>query len=138
VTKKDFSEIFQLSERTIDYLVLTKQIPFFRVAKMYFDPRVVCYFHPESYGYRLGKSAIEAVGVASKRCWRYDWAVDLDTKGFFDFIDHGLLMRAVGKHTDNRWLLLFIERWQKAPVHEEDGTLCSRGKGSTQGSVMSP
>jgi hypothetical protein len=57
-----------------------------------------------------GKSAIEAVGVARKRCWRYDWVLDLDIKGFFDNIDHELLMRAVTKHTDNKWLLLYIER----------------------------
>jgi RNA-directed DNA polymerase len=108
------------------------------VAKMYFEPEVDQYFHPDSYGYRPGKSAIDAVGVARKRCWRYNWVVDLDIKGFFDNIDHGLLMRAVRKHTDNKWLLLYIERWLKAPVQAEDGTLFSRGKGSPQGSVISP
>ena len=108
------------------------------VAKMYFEPEVDQYFHPDSYGYRPGKSAIDAVGIARKRCWRYNWVVDLDIKGFFDNIDHGLLMRAVRKHTDNKWLLLYIERWLKAPVQAEDGTLFSRGKGSPQGSVISP
>jgi RNA-directed DNA polymerase len=108
------------------------------VAKMYFEPEVDRYFHPDSYGYRPGKSAIEAVGVARKRCWRYYWVVDLDIKGFFDNIDHGLLMRAVRKHTDNKWLLLYIERWLKAPAQAEDGTLVSREKGSPQGSVVSP
>lgn len=108
------------------------------VAKIYFEPEVDRYFHPDSYGYRPGKSAIEAVGVARRRCWRYDWVVDLDIKGFFDNIDHELLMRAVREHTDNRWLLLYIERWLKAPVQAEDGTLVSRGKGSPQGSVISP
>jgi RNA-directed DNA polymerase len=108
------------------------------VAKMYFEPEVEHYFHPDSYGYRAGKSAIEAVGVARKRCWRYDWVLDCDIKAFFDEIDHGLLMRAVRKHTDNKWLLLYIERWLKAPVQVEDGTIYSRGKGSPQGSVISP
>jgi RNA-directed DNA polymerase len=108
------------------------------VAKMYFEPEVDHYFHPDSYGYRPGKSAIEAVGVARKRCWRYDWVVDCDIKAFFDEIDHELLMRAVGKHTDNKWLLLYIERWLKAPVQTADGTLVSREKGSPQGSVISP
>lgn len=108
------------------------------VAKMYFEPEVDPYFHPGSYGYRPGKSAIEAVGVARKRCWRYNWAVDLDIKGFFDNIDHELLMRAVRKHTDSKWLLLYIERWLKAPVQAADGTLDSREKGSPQGSVISP
>jgi RNA-directed DNA polymerase len=108
------------------------------VAKMYLEPEVDCYFHPDSYGYRPGKSAIEAVGAARKRCWRYDWVLDCDIKAFFDEIDHELLMRAVRKHTDNRWLLLYIERWLKAPMQAEDGTLCSRGKGSPQGSGFSP
>jgi RNA-directed DNA polymerase len=108
------------------------------VAKMYFEPKVDHHFHPDSYGYRPGKSAIEAVGMARKRCWRHNWVLDLDIKGFFDNIDHGLLMRAVRKHTDIKWLLLYIERWLKAPVQTEDGTFVSREKGSPQGSVISP
>jgi RNA-directed DNA polymerase len=108
------------------------------VAKMYFEPEVECYFHPDSYGYRPKKSATEAVGVARQRCWRYDWALDLDIKGFFDNIDHELMLRAVRKHTDCKWLLMYIERWLKAPVQLEDGTLVNRDKGSPQGSVISP
>ena len=108
------------------------------VAKMYFEPKVDHHFHPDSYGYRPGKSAIEAVGMARKRCWRHNWVLDLDIKGFFDNIDHGLLMRAVRKHTDIQWLLLYIERWLKALVQTEDGTFVSREKGSPQGSVISP
>ena len=108
------------------------------VAKIYFEPEVDHYFHPDSYGYRPGKSAIEAVGVARKRCWRYDWVLDFDIKAFFDEIDHELLMRAVRKHTDSKWLLLYIERWLKAPVQTANGTIVGRGKGSPQGSVISP
>jgi len=76
--------------------------------------------------------------VARKRCWRHNWVLDLDIKGFFDNIDHELLMRAVRKHTDSKWLLLYIERWLKAPVQIADGTLVNREKGSPQGSVISP
>jgi RNA-directed DNA polymerase len=108
------------------------------VAKMYFEPRVEPNFHPDSYGYRPGKSAIEAVGVARERCWRSAWVLDLDIKGFFDNIDHELMMRAVRKHTDCKWLLLYITRWLKAPIQLEDGSLVSREKGSPQGSVISP
>ena len=108
------------------------------VVKIYFEPEVRSYFHPDSFGYRPQKSAIEAVGVARKRCWRYDWVLDLDIKSFFDEIDHELLMRAVRKHTDSKWLLLYIERWLKAPVQTPEGTLISRKKGSPQGSVMTP
>jgi len=108
------------------------------VAKMYFEPEIEGIFHPDSYGYRPNKSALDAVGMARKRCWRYDWALDLDIKSFFDNISHELLMRAVGKHTQCKWLLLYIERWLKAPMQLADGTLISRDKGSPQGSVISP
>jgi group II intron reverse transcriptase/maturase len=108
------------------------------VVKRYLEPILEEYFHPDSYGYRPGKSAIEAVGTARQRCWRYDWVLDLDIKGFFDNIDHELMLRAVRKHTDCKWLLLYIERWLKAPVQLEDGTLVTRDKGSPQGSVISP
>ena len=108
------------------------------VVKMYLEPKVEMYFHPDSYGYRPRKSATEAVGVARKRCWRYDWVLDLDIKAFFDNLDHDLLMRAVRKHTDSKWVILYIERWLKAPVQLEDGTLEKRGKGTPQGGVISP
>ena len=108
------------------------------VAKIYFEPAVEGYFHPDSYGYRPKKSAIEAVGAARKRCWRYEWVLDFDIKSFFDEIDHELLTRAVRKHTDCKWLWLYIERWLKAPVELKDGILVSRDKGSPQGSVISP
>jgi RNA-directed DNA polymerase len=94
------------------------------VAKTYFEPEIEPLFHPDAYAYRPGKSAIEAVGVARQRCFRYAWVLDLDIKGFFDNIDHGLMMRAVRKHTDCKWLLLYIERWLKAPVQ-------TNGKGLT-------
>ena len=108
------------------------------VVKRYLEPILEEHFHPDSYGYRPGKSAIEAVGVARQRCWRYDWVLDLDIKGFFDSIDHDLLMRAVRKHTDCKWVRLYIERWLKAPVQLEDGSLIHREKGTPQGGVVSP
>jgi group II intron reverse transcriptase/maturase len=95
-------------------------------------------FHPDSYGYRPGKSALEAVGQTRKRCWRFDWVMDLDIKGFFDNINHDLLMKAVRKHTDCRWVLLYIERWLTAPVLMPDGSLSRTGKGTPQGGVISP
>lgn len=108
------------------------------VVKRYLEPKVEPHFHPDSYGYRPGKSAIQAVGQARKRCWRYDWVIDLDIKGFFDNIDHELVMLAVRKHTSCRWVLLYIERWLKAPVQLQDGTLVKREKGTPQGGVISP
>ena len=94
-------------------------------------------FHSNSYGYRPGKSAIEAVREARERCWRYDWVLDLDIKGFFDSIDWELMLRAVRHHTDCAWVLLYIERWLKAPVQMEDGSVVPRTAGTPQGGVIS-
>ena len=108
------------------------------VVKRYLEPELEKHFHSDSYGYRPGRSTADAVGVARRRCWEYDWVLDLDVKGFFDNIDHDLLMRAVQKHTDCRWVLLYIQRWLEAPVQLPDGSLEARGKGTPQGSVISP
>ena len=108
------------------------------VVKGYLEPGLEKYFHPDSYGYRPKKSALDAVGMARQRCWRYDWALHLDIRRYFDSIPHELLLKAVRKHTDCGWVLLYIERWLRAPVQLEDGTLEPREKGSPQGSVVSP
>jgi len=108
------------------------------VVKMYLEPWIEPRFHPDSYGYRPGKSAVEAVGVARERCMRHGWVLDLDIRRFFDNLDHELMMRAVRKHTDSKWILLYIERWLKAPAQMEDGTCVSRHKGTPQGGVASP
>jgi RNA-directed DNA polymerase len=108
------------------------------VVKMYLEPWIEPRFHPDSYGYRPGKSAVEAVGVARQRCMRHGWVLDLDIRGFFDNLDHELMMRAVRKHTDSKWILLYIERWLKAPAQMEGGTCVSRHKGTPQGGVVSP
>jgi len=108
------------------------------VVKMYLEPKVEPLFHPDSYGYRPNKSALDAVGTCRRRCWRYSWVVDLDIKGFFDNIDHSLMMHAVRKHTDCKWVLLYVERWLKAPVELDDGTRMPRERGTPQGGVASP
>ena len=108
------------------------------VVKLYLEPQVDPYFHKDSYGYRPGKSALDAVGMARKRCWRNNFVLDVDIKGFFDNINHELLMKAVSKHTDCKWVLLYIERWLKAPVQFEDGSQEARDKGTPQGGVISP
>ncbi len=108
------------------------------VVKHHLEPQVDPKFHPDSSGYRPRKSALDAVGVARQRCWRYDWVLDLDIKAFFDNIDPDLLMRAVRKHTDCPWVLLYIERWLKAPVQMPDGSIVGRDRGTPQGGVISP
>jgi RNA-directed DNA polymerase len=108
------------------------------VVKMYLEPVVEPHFHPDSYGYRPGKSAADALAATRQRCWRYDWVIDLDVRAFFDNLDHALVLRAVGKYTQSRWILLYIERWLQAPAQLEDGTLVPRTKGTPQGGVVSP
>ena len=108
------------------------------VVRRYLEPLLEPIFHEDSYGYRPGRSAIDAIRSARQRCWRHDWVLDLDIKGFFDSIDWTLLLKAVRKHTDCRWVLLYIERWLKAPAMLEDGTLVPRERGTPQGGVISP
>jgi RNA-directed DNA polymerase len=108
------------------------------VVKMHLEPKIEPLFHPDSYGYRPFKSAHDAVGQARKRCWKYDWVLDLDIKGFFDNIPHELLMRAVRKHAPEKWVVLYVERWLKAPAQNEQGQLTTREKGTPQGGVASP
>ncbi len=108
------------------------------VVRRYLEPILEPVFHPDSYGYRPGRSAIDAVRTARQRCWRYHWVLDIDIKGFFDNIDHELLLRALRRHTDCPWVLLYVERWLKAPVMLDDGTLVERDRGTPQGGVISP
>ncbi len=108
------------------------------VVRRYLEPLLEPVFHTDSYGYRPKRSAIDAIRTARQRCWRYDWVLDMDIKGFFDNIDHELLLKAVRHHTDCRWVVLYIERWLKAPVMLGDGTLVDRDKGTPQGGVISP
>ena len=107
-------------------------------AKLYLEPKIDPIFLEASYGYRPGKSAIEAVGQARKRCWKYDYVIDLDIKGLFDNIDHELLMKAVRKHVEEPWILLYIERWLKAPFQTKEGEIIPRTAGTPQGGVISP
>lgn len=108
------------------------------VAKMYFEPEVEPYFLADSYGYRPKKSALDAVAVTRQRCWRYDWLLEFDIKGLFDNISHELLLGAVRKHTQSRWIILYIERWLKTPFQTKDGRLIERNSGTPQGGVISP
>lgn len=108
------------------------------VVKLVLEPEVEPHFHVDSYGYRPNRSAVQAVGVARQRCWKYDWVVDLDISAFFDSMDHALLMRAVRKHTQNPWVRLYVERWLKAPVQMDDGSILARDRGTPQGGVISP
>lgn len=108
------------------------------VVKLVFEPEVEPHFYQDSYGYRPNKSALDAVGITRTRCWKYNFVLEFDIKGLFDNIDHELIMKAVRKHTNNKWVILYIERWLKAPMQLHDGTLIERTKGTPQGGVISP
>lgn len=108
------------------------------VVKEILEPELEKHFHPDSYGYRPGKSAHQALGQARERCWRSDWVLDLDIRSFFDTLDHDLLLRAVRRHTDEKWVVLYIERWLKAPVMLPNGEVEERDRGTPQGGVASP
>jgi RNA-directed DNA polymerase len=108
------------------------------VVKLTFEPKVEPYFLPDSYGYRPNKSALDAIGVTRQRCWSFDWVVEYDIRGLFDNLDHKLLMKAVKKHTDNKWVILYIERWLKTPMQLPDGNLQQKIRRIMQGWVISP
>lgn len=105
---------------------------------MVLEPELEPVFHEDSYGYRPGRSALQALAVTRRRCWDDDWVIDLDIRAFFDTIDHELLMRAVRHHTDLPWVMLYVARWLSAPLQHIDGTRTTRDRGSPQGSAISP
>lgn len=109
------------------------------VVKRRLEPRLERVFHPDSYGYRPMKSAHDAIEATRRRCWKFDWVIDLDIKGFFDNIDHRLLLKAIDKHVDEKWIRLYLVRWLEAPVLDgETGKLRERSLGTPQGGVVSP
>lgn len=107
------------------------------VAKLYFEPCVEPIFYEDSYGYRPNKSAIQALEATRTRCWRKDWVLEFDIRGLFDNIRHDYLMEMVKKHTKEKWIILYIQRWLTAPFQMEDGTIVERKSGTPQG-VISP
>lgn len=108
------------------------------VVKMSIEDRFEKIFHEDSYGYRPNKNAHQALAKAKVRCWKKDWVIDLDIKGFFDNIPHNLLMKAVRKHCNEKWVLLYIGRWLVASLEKENGETVARTKGVPQGSVIGP
>jgi RNA-directed DNA polymerase len=108
------------------------------VVKQIIEPELDPTFHPDSFGYRPGRSAQQAIAVTRKRCWQYNWVVEFDIKGAFDQIDHVLLMKAVRSHIKEDWILLYVERWLKAPFETAKGTQVPRERGTPQGGVVSP
>src|SRR4029434_5062773 len=108
------------------------------VVKLTLEPVLEPLFHPDDYGSRPGKSALAAVGITRERCWRYDWLLEFDIRAAFDSIDHSLLLKALKKHTDCPWVLLYIERWLTVPFQYSDGRVEARTAGLPQGGILTP
>src|SRR5262249_33073514 len=108
------------------------------VVAMELEKRVEPKFYPDSYGYRPKRSALDAVGTCRRRCWEYDWVVDLDIQKFFDSVDHSLMVKAVEANTGQPWVVLYVKRWLAAPTQYPDGSLHERDRGTPQGSAVSP
>ena len=102
------------------------------------EPLMEPCFHEDSFGYRPHRSAHDAIAKAERRCWKYAWVLDIDISKFFDTIDHGLLMKAVEKHINIKWILLYIKRWLTVPYQRSDGEIVKRDMGVPQGSVIGP
>lgn len=108
------------------------------VVKDYLEPELEKVFHPSSFGYRPGKGAHNAIKQCQDNCIKYAWVIDVDIKGFFDNINHDLMLQLLQRHTQEKWVLLYAERWLKAGVEQEDGSIAARTKGTPQGGVISP
>ena len=110
------------------------------VVALALEPRTESVFHDDSYGYRPGRSPLDAVAKCRERCWKKDWVIDLDVAKFFDSVDHDLMVKAVEANItrDQRWVVLYVRRWLKAPIRMPDGRLADRDRGTPQGSAVSP
>lgn len=110
------------------------------VAAMVLQPRTESIFHRDSYGYRPGCSALDAVAICRRRCWQKDWVIDVDVARFFDSVPWDLVVKAVAANitTEQRWVALYVRRWLAAPIQQPDGTLLERDRGTPQGSAISP
>ena len=102
----------------------------------YLEPEVEPVFHEDSYGYRPARSALDAIGVCRERCWKQNWVLDLDIRSFFDSVPWDLVLKAVAHHSDQRWILLYVQRWLQAPLQQPDGSLVERDRGTPQGSAI--
>jgi RNA-directed DNA polymerase len=107
------------------------------VVARHLEAKVEPIFHPDSYGYRPKRSALDAVAACRRRCWKNDWVIDMDIQKFFDTVPWDLVVKAVEAHTDAGWVLLYVKRWLAAPLQLPDGTLTARDRGTPQGGLCS-
>lgn len=103
--------------------------------KLFLEPMLEAKFHNDSYGYRPNRSAHDALEVTRQRCWRYDWVVEIDIKGFFDNVSHELMLKALTVQKPPQWVLLYVQRWLKAPMIDHEGVIETRDVGTPQGGI---
>ena len=108
------------------------------VVKDYLEPAMEAVFHNSSFGYRPGKSAHDALRQCHENCVSKAWVLDVDIKGFFDNINHNIMLQLLQQHTQEKWVLMYVERWLKAGIEQKDGIITARIKGTPQGGVVSP
>jgi group II intron reverse transcriptase/maturase len=108
------------------------------VVRDYLEPPLENIFHSSSFGYRPGRGAHNAIQQCQDNCIKYSWVIDVDIKGFFDNISHVIMLQLLQQHTQEKWIMLYAERWLKAGVEQEDGSIAARTKGTPQGGVISP
>jgi len=108
------------------------------VVKNFLEPRMELVFHNSSFGYRPGRGAHNALDQCVSNCTMFPWVIDVDIKGFFDNISHEIMLRLLQEHTQDKWVLMYVERWLKAGVEQEDKSIIAREKGTPQGGVISP
>lgn len=108
--------------------------------KMYIESHLEPIFHTDSYGYRPGKDAHQALKKCAERCWKHSWVLEIDIKGFFDNMRHDLVLKALEHHGMPRWVTLYCKRWLEAPMADKTETrrLKARTIGTPQGGVISP
>lgn len=110
-----------------------------QVVKDYMEKRIDQLFHENSYGYRPLKSAHQAIEQVRQNTFGFDWVLDMDISKFFDEVDHDLTLKAVSHVMEEKWVLMYVERWLKMPVQKQDGMVePKQGKGTPQGGVISP
>jgi group II intron reverse transcriptase/maturase len=108
------------------------------VVKAHLERIVEPQFHDSSFGYRLKRNCHQAVEKATNNAFMHCWAIDLDIQSFFDTMDHTLLMKAVAHYCSDKWVLMYVQRWLKAGVVQQDGCYVDKVTGTPQGGVISP
>ena len=109
-----------------------------QVVRQHLEQMVEPKFHSSSFGYRPNRNCHQAVEQARTNAFTHDFAIDVDIKGFFDTIDHELMLKGLKHYCSDKWVLMYVERWLKAGVIQKEGSYQASITGTPQGGVISP